>query len=56
MEWRCLRPERSGVFMRQDVPEEWRKFYIEELHYFHSSNILRVIKLGRSETGEEWKR
>jgi hypothetical protein len=41
--------------MRQDVPEDWRKFYTEELYYFHSSNTLTVIKLGRSETGEEWK-
>jgi hypothetical protein len=44
------------VFMRQDVPKGRRKFNIEELHYFRSSDTHRVIKLRISEMGETWKR
>jgi len=42
--------------MRQDVPEGWRIFTVEELHCFYSSDTRKVIKPRRSETGEAWKR
>ena len=48
LEWRCLRPEHCSVFMRQDMPEGWRKFHIEELHYFRSSDKIKEKLNGRS--------
>jgi hypothetical protein len=44
------------VPVEEEEEEELRKFHIEELHYFHSSDTLKVMKPRRNETGETWKR
>jgi len=36
-----MRLESCSVFVRHVLPEGWRKFHIEELHYFHSSDTLK---------------